>query len=400
MRARSSAGPQSKFLSALALLSVPTTPQRGPEMNTIKVSIAAAVLLAWTTLHLPLAAGPPTTAAPLRAVLLAADQVSEAAMDQAKKDQANAIVIVLEGQSQTAKGVQRAAANRILRSGFKLYYWIEIARSPELADSHPEWMASLQGHTEWRRFFPGFPEPQPDQVVKNFPWVPVGYKESFAAHLKRVAEQLRDMPTATGIFLNDLQGAPSACGCGNSLCRWTADYGPIKTATPYGPRAAAEFVAAVAELNGNSRIIPVWVTECEQHDGTSDGSCAGVGCYQGICWRAYTEQLMPVADQSSMIGVMTPYVDFGRDQPRYGPSAGWVKHALGSFQSMPPQRGGKAVSADRLVAILQGWDVSAAQIQAQISQALAAGAGGYVVARTKIDQDWSPKMFTVPVRPH
>ena len=50
-----------------------------------------------------------------------------------------------------------AAAQRILSAGLDLYYWIEIARNPALADAHPEWMASLQGHPEWRRFFPSLP---------------------------------------------------------------------------------------------------------------------------------------------------------------------------------------------------------------------------------------------------
>ena len=36
-------------------------------------------------------------------------------------------------------------------------------------------------------------------------------------------------------FLNDLQAAPSACGCGNTFCRWTPDYGPIRTATELPP---------------------------------------------------------------------------------------------------------------------------------------------------------------------
>ncbi len=362
-------------------------------MTTLKSLIAALGVFAATSINGSLAAEEPKTAKPTRAVLLAAEQVTETQIKGAKDDQANAIVVVLQGKTEAAKGLQRSAANRILQSGFELYYWIEIGRNTELASSHPEWMASLQGHKEWRRFFPAFPQPGPDQVVKNFPWVPILYKESFAAHLRRVTEQLQDMPAATGIFLNDLQGAPSACGCGNTLCRWTADYGDIKTATPYGPRAAADFVKAVAELAGESTIIPVWVTECEQHDGASDGMCAGVGCFQGICWSAYAEQLMPLASQSRTIGVLAPYVEFGRDDPRYGAAAGWVKHALDSFQDMPPQRGGKAVTADRLVAILQGWDVSVEQIEAQRNQALAAGARGYVVAKTKIDQAWSPKLF-------
>jgi hypothetical protein len=63
---------------------------------------------------------------------------------------------------------------------------------------------------------------------------------------------------------------------------------------------------------------------------------------------------------------------------------------------MPPAHGGKAVPADRLIAILQGYDATADEIAAQIGQAQAAGAAGYVVSHAKIEQSWSPRI--VPLR--
>jgi hypothetical protein len=208
-----------------------------------------------------------------------------------------------------------------------------------------------------------------------------------------VARLLKGLPAARSIFLNGLQGGPSACGCGNSLCRWTADYGPLKTAKSIEKDAAAKFVSAVAQLVPDARVIPVWLTECEEHDCERDGLCAGVGCFDGICWRAWTEQLMPVADQSPQIAVFAPFREFQRDLPMYGGQAAWVSHALKSFETMPPKRGGTAISADRLIAVVQGWDVTEEELIVQQRLVEDSGAAGCIVVKSRINQDWTPKMF-------
>jgi hypothetical protein len=146
----------------------------------------------------------------------------------------------------------------------------------------------------------------------------------------------------------------------------------------------------VGKLAPESEIIPVWTTECEEHDGSHDGLCAGVGCFKGICWQAYTEQLSLVDRKAKRVGVLLPYRDFRRDDSRYGAEAGWILHALKSFQVMPPRHGGKAIQPARLVAVLQGWDVTAEQVTAQIERTRVAGAGGYILSEVKIDQSWSP----------
>jgi hypothetical protein len=310
----------------------------------------------------------------------------------AKADGYNAVVLRLEGNSDDDAIGELAAARRIQQSGLELHYWIEIGRCPELADAHPLWMASLQGHPEWRRFFPDVPEPKPGEVVKNYPWVPILYRETFDAHLSRVRRLLAEKPAAAGVLLNDLQGAPSACGCGHPLCRWTADYGPIRTATPLGNDAPARFVAECRKIAPQSQVIPVWTTECEEHD--KDGLCAGVGCFEGTCWRAYTQQLMPLADESERIAVLAPYKAFQRDLARYGGEAAWVRRALESFQTMPPIRSGRAIPAQRLIAVVQGWNVSPDQLRVQIEHARSAGAAGYVVSADEIAQSWQPRVVS------
>ena len=312
--------------------------------------IALASLVVATT-----TADEPPRAASVRTALVRADQVTDERLSSLAKEGFSAVALKLVASAEAGRNDEVRAARRIAASGLALHYWIEIARSPELADAHPEWMASLQGHEEWRRFFPNVAKPAEGEVVKNYPWVPIFYREAFDAHRDRVARLLADKPPAAAVFLNDLQAAPSACGCGHPLCRWTTDYGPKLTATKLGPDAAARFVAEVKKLAPDSRIVPVWATECEEHD--KDGVCGGVGCFQGICWKAFTQQLMPVMEQTEQLGVLLPYKAFERDLAVYGDEAAWIKHALRSFEIMPPTRGGKAVPVSKLIAVLQGWDV-------------------------------------------
>lgn len=346
---------------------------------------AVAVACAAATSEAPSGAALPK----MRAVLLSPEGATAKTLHRLQREGMTGVVLsVRDG----ATGATARAAERVRAARLDFYYWIEVGRCPALADAHPEWMASLQGHPEWRRLFPHAPAPGPGEVVKNYPWVPVLYQEAFDAHLQRIKSLLRGLPPARGVFLNDLQAAPSACGCGNRLCRWTPDYGPIHTATRLPPDAAAKFLAAVRKLAPGAEIIPVWTTECEEQE--KDAACGGVACFPGACWREYTAQLMPVARECRTLAALCLYRTFGRDLPRYGGEAGWVAHALRSFVEMPPQRGGRPVSVQRVVAVLQGWEVTEAQRQAQVRRCREAGARGYVMALTRIDQEWEPRIIS------
>lgn len=324
--------------------------------------------------------------------LLAADQVTTTRLDSLTSGNVTAITLMLSSGAD-ARAAEYKAVDLIRKFGLQLYYWIEVARCSELADAHPEWMASLQGHSEWRRLFKDLPTPNADEVVKTYPWVPILNKEPFNAQLQRIRKLLAGRPEADGVFLNDLQGAPSACGCGNHLCRWTSDYGKVRTATPLGNDAPAAFTAAVRRLVPKSEVIPVWTTECEEHDGAATGLCAGVGCFKGICWKAYTEQLEPVAEQSGTLGVLVPYRAFQRNTPNYGGEAAWIADAVKSFQTMPIRYQRKPIPSSRLVTVLQGWEVSNQQIAAQIDVARKAGVTGILIAYIKVDQGWQPRIM-------
>ena len=329
----------------------------------------------------------------LSAGLISPTDASPTRLKELKLKGMNTVVVKISSHDDKSKKAVRSATAAAKDTGLSIGYWVEVARSPKLADEHPEWMASLQTHDEWRRFFPDAPKPKANEVAKTYPWVPIMSRQPFKAQRNRVVELLTDLPQAELIFLNDLQGAPSACGCGNSLCRWTSDYGKRRTTVPLGHDAAALFVKAIEQASPSSEVIPVWATECEKHDGHPDGLCAGVGCFDGICWKAYTRQLMPVAATSNRIAVLATYKQFQRDVARYGKAeASWVGFALETFETLPPKHGGKSIPASRLIAVLQGWDITPEEIAAQQTVAAAAGANGYVVAFDKIEQSWSPKV--------
>ena len=340
------------------------------------------------------AAGPPAEAAwrIRRGALLSADNVTDARLQELAAAGYDTVAIELTS-GPDARQLEDAAGERIRAANLALAYWIEVARCPALADANPSWMASLQGHPEWRRLYDDPPSPGDDEVVKTYPWVPILNREPFDGQLARLGELLADRPRPDGVFLNDLQGGPSACGCGNLLCRWTTDYGKLRTTTPLGDDAAARFVTKVAELLPASRVVPVWTTECEEQDAAKDGMCGGVGCFDGICWRAYTRQLMPLARQCPQIGVLLPYRAMGRDLPIYGEPAGWIKHAIKTFQTMPPRHGGKSLPASRLIAVVQGWDVTDEEVAQQLAVADQAEVAGVLVAFTAIEQDWQPRIF-------
>ena len=329
---------------------------------------------------------------PYCGVLVAAEMVCDANLRSWRGEQMNVVLAVEDGSPEDLQK-QIEAARRLIEGGFETEYWIEVARCPTLANAHPEWMCSLQGHDEWRRLFPDLKPSMPDEVVKNYPWVPILYEESFAAQLDRIEYLLRDLPTPKRIWLNDLQGGPSACGCGHPLCRWTADYGPIRTATPLGDDAAATFVRAIAEKFPGADIVPIWTTECEQAD--EHESCGGVGCFDGICWQAYTRQLEHLEKVAPRIGVQCLYKSFERDLPRYGSRAGWIEFALRTFQEMPPKRDGRAIPANRLIAVVQGWDVNEDERKSQIQMVTQAGAAGYLIAKFPIVQGWEPRPLSL-----
>jgi hypothetical protein len=231
-------------------------------------------------------------------VLVEAEAVSSAAVRQWKRERFKAVAVVLD--ERTDEAASRELAERISQGGLDLYCWIEVARNLKLATANPRWMAALGMHTDWQKNFPKVPQPKGDEVAKAFPWVPIGYRESFDAHLLRIDQLLQRAPPGwRGLLLNDLQAGPSSCGCGNLQCRWAIDYHVRPTATKMGgDDVAAKFLAEVRKRVGDKTVIPVWTTECESVDLPADknqgrpgtGRCGTVGCATAACPAEFTRQ--------------------------------------------------------------------------------------------------------------
>jgi hypothetical protein len=90
---------------------------------------------------------------------------------------------------------------------------------------------------------------------------------------------------------------------------------------------------------------------------------------------------------------LLPFRAFERDLPIYPDHAGWIREAIEMMQTQPARHRGTPMPPDRLIAVLQGWDVTQREVMAQIAQAQLAGAAGYVVSQVPIDQSWEPRIL-------
>ena len=332
-------------------------------------------------------------AQPINGVLMNQDQLGKVDFKLVRAFGYSSVVVSAQKDG-AGEADLKESLGEIKQAGLGTSLWIEVGRDPELAAAHPEWMASIQGHPEWRRFFPDFPKLKQDQVVKVFPWVPISYEEAFVAQLKKVERMLTKWPSMKTVFLNDIQAAPSACGCGHPLCRWTADYGPIKTATPLKANFAARFVRSVKALRDGLEVIPVWATECEEGD--KPGLCAGVGCFNGACWRDWSAQLEPVAAMTPRIGALLLRETFQRSDTTKDSKSAWLSQIPSMFKTMPEKYQRPGIGPERLIAVIEGWTSMKANVPEQLMQLRAAGVQSFIVAETKINQAWEPRVHSLP----
>ena len=85
----------------------------------------------------------------MRAVLVSVELLGTQRIDELEARGFNAVVVELD--ESTSKEGTRSAAAAVEKAGLSLYYWVEVARNEAMADAHPEWMCSVQGHQDWRR---------------------------------------------------------------------------------------------------------------------------------------------------------------------------------------------------------------------------------------------------------
>jgi len=341
----------------------------------------------------------PVKARPYQAVLAAAPAVTADRVIGWKKEGFAAVAVVLNDADGAA--VLQRAAQAVADQSLDLYFWVEVGRSEVLARAHPEWMASLGSHDDWRKRFPNVRSLKKGEVARAWPWVPIRYREAFDAHRQRIERLLARAPQGyRGVLLNDLQGGPASCGCGNLQCRWATDYGVPSTGSVLpGPDVAARFLAEVSKSLKGKEVIPVWTTECEQQDlplnkqprgSWSTGYCGTVPCLD-YCRKRFHEQWTAVtAHRPGPMGLLLLHREFQRERKEYGGPAHWIATVAETLSKPGPG----SFPLSRLWLVVQGYDTSAEE-EAQVRAAAARlGPGAVLVARTRIDQSYEPRIIS------
>ena len=284
-------------------------------------------------------------------------------------------------------------AARVERAGLTLWPWVEVARNPSMAVAHPRWMAAVGGHhDDWRQRFPQAPQKSDTIVIKAWPWVPLGYVEPFQAHRDRIGALLADLPGAwPGVLLNDLQGGPSSCGCGNDQCRWALDYGAPATAARAPESAAAQLLAELKPKLPGKTIVPVWVTECEPIDvpGAEKGTgyCGSVACATGTCWPSYARDWNRLREQCDGPNAVALWSGVFRRDPEH-----WPQTAVDLFRN--PPRGARALDPEKSIAVVQAWDLAEGAIET-LQRHFEKTGGGWLLALDPIEQSWEPRAVAV-----
>ena len=341
---------------------------------------------------------------PFEVVIATASTVTEERTAGWKGEGFRAVAVVLD-DGDAAVDLEKAA-KAVSDHSLGLYFWIEVGRNPAFARVHPDWMASLGIHNDWRKRFPNVRPLEKGEVAKVWPWVPIRYREAYDAHLKRIQLLLARAPDGyRGVLLNDLQGGPASCGCGNLQCRWATDYGVASTTVKLdGADIAARFVREVGKSINGKEVIPIWTTECEREDLSTDklpqgswstGYCGEVPCLE-TCRKRFNEQWTALeADRRGPTGLLLLEQEFQRDRKEYGGIANWMNSVVESIE----KQGDKPYPPERLWLVIQGYGTTADDETALRQAAVKTGAGAVLVARTRIDQSYEPRIVEVKPAP-
>jgi hypothetical protein len=334
-----------------------------------------------------------------QAVLVNPTDVTLESLEAWRREGFSTVVTVLD--EQFPPEVYRTAGTLIERAVWPHYHWMEVGRCPLLADEHPLWMASLGMHTDWQEKFPNSKRPADGEVAKAYPWVPIGYQSTFAAHLARIEKLLeRAAPDYRGLLLNDLQGGPAACGCGNVRCRWALDYHvPATAGEQVGDDAAARFLRRVGQLTPNKELIPIWTTECEALDlpGASHGTglCGKVKCATTTCPQAFARQWQALIEgHEGTIGLLALHRELQQPGPRDRPNAAWVASPLEYVEQIARANELERIAPERLWIVVEGQDLHVAEAQAVRDTVLRQRPAMVVVARVRIDQSYEPRIIS------
>jgi hypothetical protein len=333
-------------------------------------------------------------------LLVAPEQVQREALATWKNDGFTGVVLLLDETN--AASISRAATT-LAGAAVPFQYWIEVGRNTAFANAHPQWMASLGMHDDWRKNFAKSPQAREGEVVKAFPWVPINYREAFDAHTRRVEQLLRSAPpNHSGLLLNHLQAGPSSCGCGNLQCRWATDYDVPATGTRAGDDAAPQFVRGVQKLAGSRSVVPVWTTECEHDDlpaskragRPTTGLCGTVGCSIGACPKEFAQQWQSLTkDHPHPVALLALHNDLARTNAAFAHGPAWIPRAVAYLDNTLREETKTSFPRDRTWLVVQG--VTPDEERAARKAAANTGAANVIVSRIQLDQSYEPRIVRV-----
>ena len=151
---------------------------------------------------------------------------------------------------------------------------------------------------------------------------------------------------------------------------------------------------------GNKAVIPVWTTECAEVDLPPDkhqgrpgtGLCGTVGCATGACSEVFTQQWSALTSgYDGPVGLLAAHTALRRTQREFGGGPGWITNAVAYLNHTLPANGGKSFPTDRLWVVVEGLQPAEEAISRDL--AAKAGAGAVIVARSRIDQSYEPRIF-------
>ena len=263
-------------------------------------------------------------------VLQASPAAPDEAIEQAKDLGCDAIAWSLQLPSEFAR--QRAKKANLRSEG-----WISVARDPEAAAAHPEWMHAPQHH-EWLERYPNYTGQHPALVA---PYIGLNTRPAFDHALARAADLISKAPWATRVWVADIQGPPMGCGCGNPCCRsWDNAPGEKVAATAYdNPQVLfpLEFFLSLQRLTPGRTLIPVLCPECERGIDLSgaedpDGPhgtnlCRGIPCVRPCALDFWPSLLAAFRNATEEIGLLLATEALEKNHPVYGAPRSWPRLA-------------------------------------------------------------------------
>jgi hypothetical protein len=329
---------------------------------------------------------PDSESQPARDHLIDYSMTGPGGVEAARRAGANGIITTLGEQTDRdyVESFKSQARMHDLEPGF----WIEIGRDEQAASRHPEWLHIPQ-HTDWLADFP-------DWTGANaavFPWLPLNNREVFDYQLAKVASIGSRLESGDRIYLSNVQNPPTGCGCGNLQCRsWDNSPGEKIAPSPYEHKDqffTSLFIDTVKAKLPRLKITPVLCPECEQGVEMSSvaspdavtGYCHSINC-SDPCGSIYYPGLIRALGPLDRVGLLCAYKALRRDLPLYGETAGWIAANIARY--------GQHGDVRKLLAVIQGWDVSTDEIKAQLYLVSKANVRGYILSLLPLDNSYRP----------